>query len=105
VVIVVPLSWVLALAAGLFCVGLYAVLARRTAVTILMGIVLMLNAVVVNLVAFWRYVEIETADGLAFALFVVLVAAAQVLVGLALAVALWRSQGTAVVDELESLKE
>jgi NADH-quinone oxidoreductase subunit K len=102
---VVPLSWVLALAAGLFCVGLYAVLARRNAVTILMGAVLMLNAVVVNLVAFWRYVEIETADGLVFALFVVLVTAAQVLVGLALAVALWRSWGTAVVNELESLKE
>ena len=100
-----PLSWVLALAAGLFCVGLYAVLARRNVVTILMGFVLMLNAVLVNLVAFWRYVEVEAASGQVFALFVVLVTAAQVLVGLALAVALWRSRGTAVVDELESLKE
>jgi NADH-quinone oxidoreductase subunit K len=102
---VAPLSWYLALAAGLFCVGLYAVLARRNVVTILMGVVLMLNAVVVNLVAFWRYAEIETAGGQVFALLVVLVTAAQVLVGLALAVALWRSGGTAVVDELESLKE
>jgi NADH-quinone oxidoreductase subunit K len=104
-VTVAPLSWVLALAAGLFCVGLYAVLARRNGVTILMGIVLMLNGVLVNLVAFWRYVEVETAAGQVFALLVVLVTVAQVLVGLALAVALWRSRGTAVVDELESLKE
>jgi NADH-quinone oxidoreductase subunit K len=102
---VAPLTWYLALAAGLFCVGLYAVLARRNAVTILMGIVLMLNGVLVNLVAFWRYVETATASGQAFALFVVFITAAQVLVGLALAVALWRSRGTAVVDELESLKE
>lgn len=102
---VAPLTWYLALAAGLFCVGLYAVLARRNAITILMGIVLMLNGVLVNLVAFWRYAEIETASGQTFALFVILVTAAQVLVGLALAVALWRSRSTAVVDELESLKE
>jgi NADH-quinone oxidoreductase subunit K len=102
---VAPLSWYLALAAGLFCVGLYAVLARRNAVTILMGVVLMLNGVLVNLVAFWRYVEVETASGQAFALLVVFVTAAQVLVGLALTVALWRSRGTVAVDELESLKE
>jgi NADH-quinone oxidoreductase subunit K len=104
-VTVAPLAWVLALAAGLFCVGLYAVLARRNAVTILMGVVLMLNAVLVNLVAFWRYVEVETTRGQTFALLVVFITAAQVLVGLALAVALWRSRGTAVVDEPESLKE
>jgi NADH:ubiquinone oxidoreductase subunit K len=104
-VTVVPLSWYLALAAGLFCVGLYAVLARRNAVTILMGVVLMFNGVLVNLVAFWRYIEIETASGQAFALLVVLVTAAQVLVGLALAVTLWRSRGTTIVDELESLRE
>lgn len=100
-----PLMWVLALAAGLFCVGLYAVLARRNAVTILMGIVLMLNGVLVNLVALWRYAESQTANGQAFALLVILVTASQVLVGLALAVALWRSQGTAVIDDLETLRE
>jgi NADH-quinone oxidoreductase subunit K len=104
-VTVAPLSWYLALAAGLFCVGLYAVLARRNAVTILMGVVLMLNGVLVNLVAFWRYAESGTASGQVFALLVVLITAAEVLVGLALAVALWRERGTAVVDELESLRE
>jgi NADH-quinone oxidoreductase subunit K len=93
------------LAAGLFCVGLYAVLARRNVVTILMGVALMLNGVLVNLVAFWRYTKSGAADGQVFALFIVLITAAEVLVGLALAIALWRERGTAVVDELEALKE
>jgi len=100
-----PLSWVLALAAVLFCVGLYAVLARRNGVAALMGVVLMLNAVLVNLVAFWRYVELETASGQVFALLVVLVTAVEALVGLALVIALWRERGTAVLDGVESLKE
>jgi NADH-quinone oxidoreductase subunit K len=104
-VTVAPLSWYLALAAALFCVGLYAVLARRNAVAALMGVVLMLNAVLVNLVAFWRCVEIETASGQVFALLVVLVTATEALVGLALAVTLWRSRGAAALDEVESLKE
>ncbi len=51
----IPLSWYLVLAAALFCIGLYGVLGRRNAVAILMGIELMLNAVNINLVAFWRY--------------------------------------------------
>src|SRR4030067_745460 len=52
---VIPLSWYLALSAGMFCLGTYGVLGRRNAVAILMGIELMLNAVNINLVAFWRY--------------------------------------------------
>ena len=100
-----PLSWYLVLAAGLFCVGLYAVLARRNAVTILMGVVLMLNGVLVNLIAFWHYAESGAADGQVFALLVILITAAEVLVGLALAIAMWRERGTAVVDDLESLRE
>ncbi len=50
----IPLSWYLILAAALFCIGMYGVLARRNAIAILMGIELMLNAVNINLVAFWR---------------------------------------------------
>ena len=63
----VPLSWPLILAAALFCVGLYAVLARRNAVAVLMGVELMLNGVIVNLVAFWRYADPATLNGQAFA--------------------------------------
>ena len=51
----VPLSWYLILAAFVFCCGLYAALARRNAIAALMGIELMLNAVNINLIAFWRY--------------------------------------------------
>ena len=51
----IPLSWYLIFAAALFSIGLFGVLARRNAVAILMGVELMLNAVNINLVAFWRY--------------------------------------------------
>jgi NADH-quinone oxidoreductase subunit K len=104
-VTVAPLPWVLALAAALFCVGLYAVLARRNGVTILMGILLMLNGVIINLVAFWRYRELETSGGQVFGLAVAFVAAAQVVVGLSLLVALWRRHGVAVLDEMDTLGE
>lgn len=100
-----PLSWVLVLSAALFCVGLYAVLSRRSGIAVLMGVVLMLNAVLINLVGFWRYGGLETASGQVFALAVIFVALAEVLVGLALFVALWRSHGTVVLDEVDSLKE
>jgi NADH:ubiquinone oxidoreductase subunit K len=51
----VPLNWYLVLAAFLFCCGLYAVMARRNAIAALMGVELMLNAVNINLLAFWRH--------------------------------------------------
>jgi NADH-quinone oxidoreductase subunit K len=104
-VTVVPLAWVLVLSAALFCVGLYAVLARRNGVTILMGVVLMLNGVIVNVVAFWRYGELGTASGQAFALAVAFAIVAEALVGLALFIALWRSHGTAILDDVDSLGE
>lgn len=66
----IPLAWYLTFAAALFCLGLYAVLARKNAVAILMGIELMLNAVIVNLIAFWRYNEPENVSGQAFAIIV-----------------------------------
>ena len=70
----IPLAWYLTFAAALFCLGLYAVLARKNAVAILMGIELMLNAVIVNLIAFWRYNEPENVSGQAFAIIVFAVA-------------------------------
>ena len=100
-----PLPWVLVLAAALFCTGLYAVLVRRNGVTILMGVVLMLNGVIVNLVAFWRYRELETPSGQVYGLAVAIVAVAQVVVGLGLLITLWRRHGVAVLDEMDSLRE
>jgi NADH-quinone oxidoreductase subunit K len=100
----VPLEWYLILSAALFCIGAYAVLARRNAIAILMGIELMLNAVNVNLVAFWRHLEPAGATGQAFALFVYVVAAAEAAVGLALIIAIWRSRDTVVLEEVDLLK-
>lgn len=100
----IPPSWYLILAAALFCIGTYGVLARRNAIAILMGVELMLNAVILNLLTFWRYGEPTRAVGQAFAAFVFAVAAAEVAVGLALMVAIYRSRRTTNVDEINLLK-
>jgi len=100
----IPLSWYLILAAGLFSIGLFGVLARRNAVAILLGVELMLNAVNINLVAFWRYGEIMTMTGQVFAIIVFAVAAAEVAVGLALVISVYRRRNTVVAEELDLLK-
>ncbi len=100
----VPLEWYLVLAAALFCTGIYGVLSRRSAIGMLMGVELMLNAVNVNLVAFWRYLEPEAAVGQAFALFVYTVAAAETAVGLALIIAIWRTRDTVTMEDVDLLR-
>jgi NADH-quinone oxidoreductase subunit K len=102
----VPLSWYLIVAAALFCIGLYGVLSRRNAIGILMGVELMLNAVNVNLIAFWRYVEAvrATMAGQVFAIIVITVAAAEAAVGLALIIAIYRNRRTVDVTEVDQLK-
>ena len=101
----IPLNWFLVLAAALFSIGLYGVLSRRHAIGILMGIELMLNAVNINLVAFWRYIDPVKITGQVFSLFVFTVAAAEVAVGLALVIAIYRNRDTVVVEEIDLLKE
>ena len=100
----VSLSYYLIFAAALFCIGLYGVLARKNAIAILMGIELMLNAVNVNLVAFWRYRTPELITGQAFAVIVFAVAAAEVAVGLALIISVYRRRNTIAADEIDLLK-
>jgi NADH-quinone oxidoreductase subunit K len=100
----VPLSWFLILAAALFCVGLFGVLTRRNAVAILMGVELMLNAVNINLLAFWRYGSPTDITGQAFAVMVFAVAAAEVAVGLALVISVYRRRKTVVAEEINLLK-
>jgi NADH-quinone oxidoreductase subunit K len=100
----IPLSWYLILAAALFCVGLYGVMARKNAVAILMGVELMLNAVNVNLVAFWRYRAPENIAGQAYAVLIFAVAAAEVAVGLALIISIYRRRKTVVADEIDLMK-
>jgi NADH:ubiquinone oxidoreductase subunit K len=100
----IPLSWYLILAAGLFSIGLFGVLARRNAVAILLGVELMLNAVNINLVAFWRYGDVAQMAGQVFAIIVFAVAAAEVAVGLALVISVYRRRSTVVAEELDLLK-
>ena len=100
----IPLSWYLILSAALFSIGLFGVLARRNAVAILLGVELMLNAVNINLVAFWRYGDVAQITGQVFAIIVFAVAAAEVAVGLALVISVYRNRKTVVADELDMLK-
>jgi len=100
----VPLSWYLILSAALFSIGLFGVLARRNAIAILLGVELMLNAVNINLVAFWRYLDPAVMTGQVFAIIVFAVAAAEVAVGLALVISVYRNRKTVVADELDMMK-
>lgn len=100
----IPLSWYLILSAALFSIGLFGVLARKNAIAILMGVELMLNAVNVNLVAFWRYRTPAMIAGQAFAIIVFAVAAAEVAVGLALVISIYRRRNTVVANDINMLK-
>ncbi len=100
----IPLSWYLTLAAALFCIGLYGALARRSALAILMGIELMLNAVNLNLVAFWRYLTPAVISGQVFAVIVFAVAAAEAAVGLALIISIYRQRMTVAAEDINLMK-
>ncbi|MEN6408869.1 MAG: NADH-quinone oxidoreductase subunit NuoK [Anaerolineaceae bacterium] len=100
----IPLSWFLLFAAALFCIGLYGVLTRKNAVGVLMGVELMLNAVNVNLVAFWRYLNPDQVAGLAFVAIVFITAAAEAAVGLAIIISVYRRRTTVVADDIDLLK-
>jgi NADH-quinone oxidoreductase subunit K len=100
----IPLSWYLIFAAILFSVGLYGALARRNALAILMAIELMLNAVNLNLVAFWRYLRPDMVSGQVFALIVFAVAASEAAVGLALIISIYRRRKTVAVEEIDMMK-
>ncbi len=100
----IPLSWYLVVAALLFGIGVYGVLARKNAVAILIGLELMFNAVLVNVLAFWRYLQPGETAGLVFAVVIFAVAAAEVAVGLALFIAVYRKFGSSDVDDINLLK-
>jgi len=100
----VPLIWYLGVAAILFCVGVFGVLMRRNAIAILMAVELMLNAVNINLVAFWRYLQPDQMAGQAFAAFVFIVAAAEAAVGLALIISVYRTRQTVDIENVDLLK-
>src|SRR2546422_9100508 len=98
----VRLPFLLIFAAVLFAAGVYGVLARRNAVLVLMSIELMLNAVNVNMVAFSAYLHQLT--GQVFALFIITVAAAEIGIGLAIVILIYRNRETINVDDIDLLK-
>ena len=98
----VPLSYYTLLASLLFVLGILGVLMRRNVIIIFMSIELMLNAGNLALVAFAR--ALNSLDGQIFVFFVMTVAAAEVAIGLALIVMLYRSKGTTDIDELNALR-
>ena len=101
----ISMNWFLIFAAALFSIGLYGVLARKNAILILMGIELMLNAVNINLVTFWRYsTDPSSVTGQVFAVIVFAVAAAEVAVGLALVISVYRRRLTISADEINLMK-
>jgi NADH-quinone oxidoreductase subunit K len=103
----IPLTWFLYFAAATFSIGLFGVLVRRNAIAVLMAIELMLNAAVVNLVAFWRYGPQPEGEGpltgVMFAIFVITIAAAEVAVGIGLILLCYRRWHAADVDRYDTM--
>ena len=98
-----PVTQYVLLSAFLFCTGVYGVLARRNGVLVLMSIELMLNAVNINLVAFSAWLGNDPA-GQVFALFVIAIAAAEVGVGLAIVLLIYRNRVAVNLDEIDLMK-
>ena len=97
-----PLLMPVLLAGLLFCIGVYGVLARRNAILVLMAVELMLNAVNINLVAFAAFTR--NISGQVFALFVITIAAAEVGVGLAIVLLIYRNLRSPDLDRVDQLK-
>jgi len=98
------LNQFLILAAALFAFGVYGLLVRRNIVLILLSVELMLNAVNINLVAFESVLATSQAVGQVFAIFVITVAAAEVGIGLAIVLLIFRNRKSANVDELSLMR-
>jgi NADH:ubiquinone oxidoreductase subunit K len=98
----VYLNQFLMLSAVLFCLGVYGVLARKNGVLVLMSIELMLNAVNINLVAFGAFRDVVV--GQVFALFVITIAAAEVGVGLAIILLIFRNRANIDIDHMDSMR-
>jgi len=96
------LNQFLMLAAALFCIGVYGVISRKNGVMVLMSIELILNAVNINLVAFSAMTG--ALSGQVFALFIIAVAAAEVGVGLAIVLAIFRNYKTVDLDQVDLMK-
>ena len=99
---VIPMSWYLIVSAILFTIGVIGVLVRRNPLTIFMSIELMLNAVNLSFITFSKY--LDSVDGQMFVFLVLTVAAAEVVVGLAIIVSIFRNRRNISVDEMNVLR-
>ncbi|MFE9849309.1 NADH-quinone oxidoreductase subunit NuoK [Streptomyces sp. NPDC005576] len=99
------LAYPAVLAVLLFCVGVYGVLARRNAILVLISVELMLNAVNLNLVAFDVWLRDSLHAGQALTLFTIAIAAAEIGIGLAIVLAVYRNRGSSDVDRLRDTAE
>ena len=95
----------LVLSGLLFAIGTFGFLARRNAISMLMSVELMLNAVNLAIVAFGSFVEGLRADGSVIAIMVMAVAAAEVTVGLSIVIAIFRNRKTPLVDEYDAMRQ
>jgi NADH:ubiquinone oxidoreductase subunit K len=100
----IGLNHFLLLSSALFCVGLYGVVTRRSAVGVLMGLELMFNAANLNLVAFNAYLHSGALGGQVFTLFTITIAAAEATVGLALVVSIYRARRSVLLEHVDLLK-
>jgi NAD(P)H-quinone oxidoreductase subunit 4L len=100
----IGLQHFLILAAVLFCIGLYGALTKRNAIVILISIELMLNAVNIAMVAFSRYMTPAALTGQVFAIFIMVVAAAEVAIGLAIIISIYRSRETIDSHKIDLMK-
>ena len=94
----------LLIAAILFSIGIYGVITRKNAIAILMGIELILNSANINFIAFNRFGGMETLDGHVFSIFVIVLAAAEAAVALAIVINLFKNIGSVNVDDADLLK-
>jgi len=100
----VTLSHYLVLSGILFLIGLFGALTRRNIIGILMGIELMFNAANINLVAFNHFLHPDTLNGQLVTLFTIAVAAAEIVVGLALVMSIYRNMNTVYTEDINFLK-
>jgi NADH-quinone oxidoreductase subunit K len=100
----IPLGDYLTLSAILFAIGLCGALTRKNAIIVLMGIEIMFNAGILNLIAFWHYKHFTVLTAQMFAIFAIAIAAAESAVGLALVIAVYRHYKSVDVDEMKALK-
>ena len=100
----VPLSAFLIVGAILFAIGMYVILAQRTAVMVLMGVEVILNAVGLNMVAFWRYVHPGDYSAQIFTIVIITIGAVEMAVGLGIMMLLYRRRRTVQVDKYQSLR-